>query len=383
MPERTYMVVDPRRDHSIRIPRPDLSLVLDTPNACNKCHTDKSVEWAAEYTKKWYGKQAHEKPHYGKVINGGRRHLPFADVDLIDASSDTSLPAIVRATTLSMLAGYTNPSMQTVIKNGLQDENPLLRMGAAEALAVFESANRFALAGHLLRDPVLSVRMAAVSHLLDVPQSSMSVTERSLMNKVINEYINVQKENGERATAHLNLATVYIRQGYQDKAEAEYRTAIRLEPYFVYSYINLADLYRGQQREKEAENLLREAISSYPGSADLHYALSLLLVRKRQTAEALSELKQAVQIRPDDTNLQYVYAIALNSSGAPDEAIRILKTVLAKEPALEGACLALTTIYRDKGDVPQAIESAKTLTEYWPYNPGYRQLLQNLQTSQP
>ena len=39
MPETTYMVVDPRRDHSMRIPRPDLSVMIGVPNACNQCHT--------------------------------------------------------------------------------------------------------------------------------------------------------------------------------------------------------------------------------------------------------------------------------------------------------------------------------------------------------
>jgi len=38
MPARTYMVVDVRHDHGFRIPRPDLSAKLGTPNACNDCH---------------------------------------------------------------------------------------------------------------------------------------------------------------------------------------------------------------------------------------------------------------------------------------------------------------------------------------------------------
>ncbi|MGD9290577.1 MAG: multiheme c-type cytochrome, partial [Desulfobacterales bacterium] len=38
MPERPYMVIDYRADHSFRIPRPDLSVELGTPNACNRCH---------------------------------------------------------------------------------------------------------------------------------------------------------------------------------------------------------------------------------------------------------------------------------------------------------------------------------------------------------
>ena len=47
MIERVYMGIDARRDHSFRIPRPDLSVLLGTPNACNDCHQDKSAEWAA------------------------------------------------------------------------------------------------------------------------------------------------------------------------------------------------------------------------------------------------------------------------------------------------------------------------------------------------
>jgi cytochrome c553 len=38
MPPKKFMVIDPRHDHSIRIPRPDLSVELGTPNACNNCH---------------------------------------------------------------------------------------------------------------------------------------------------------------------------------------------------------------------------------------------------------------------------------------------------------------------------------------------------------
>ncbi|MGZ9074882.1 MAG: cytochrome c3 family protein, partial [Burkholderiaceae bacterium] len=37
-PTNNYMVVDPRHDHSFRIPRPDLTVETGAPNACNSCH---------------------------------------------------------------------------------------------------------------------------------------------------------------------------------------------------------------------------------------------------------------------------------------------------------------------------------------------------------
>ena len=55
MPARTYMIVDPRRDHRLAIPRPDLSDSLATPNPCTGCHTDRTNSWAAEAVRKHKG----------------------------------------------------------------------------------------------------------------------------------------------------------------------------------------------------------------------------------------------------------------------------------------------------------------------------------------
>ncbi len=44
MPQGTYMVVDRRRDHSMRVPRPDESVALGVPNACSSCHTDRDAQ---------------------------------------------------------------------------------------------------------------------------------------------------------------------------------------------------------------------------------------------------------------------------------------------------------------------------------------------------
>jgi len=46
MPGRNYMGIDYRPDHSLRIPRPDLSGSIDVPNACNRCHLDESNAWS-------------------------------------------------------------------------------------------------------------------------------------------------------------------------------------------------------------------------------------------------------------------------------------------------------------------------------------------------
>jgi len=47
MPAKNYMMIDVRRDHSLRVPRPDLAQSLDTPDACTQCHNGKTPAWAA------------------------------------------------------------------------------------------------------------------------------------------------------------------------------------------------------------------------------------------------------------------------------------------------------------------------------------------------
>jgi hypothetical protein len=76
MPTKAYMVVDRRHDHSFRIPRPDLSVKLGTPNACNDCHADKPAEWAASTIEGWHGPNRKGFQTYAEAFHAAwkRRH---------------------------------------------------------------------------------------------------------------------------------------------------------------------------------------------------------------------------------------------------------------------------------------------------------------------
>ena len=73
MPTTTYMVVDPRHDHSFRVPRPDLSVTLGVPNACTRCHADRPAAWAAKQVEAWYGRAPRGYQRYAEAFGGGRR----------------------------------------------------------------------------------------------------------------------------------------------------------------------------------------------------------------------------------------------------------------------------------------------------------------------
>ena len=89
MPTATYMVVDPRRDHSLRVPRPDLSVKLGTPNACNGCHTNRDAGWAAKQVNQWYG---HDPQGYQRFAGA----FAAANGEAMDAQANCSRSPRIR-----------------------------------------------------------------------------------------------------------------------------------------------------------------------------------------------------------------------------------------------------------------------------------------------
>jgi hypothetical protein len=122
MPGKNYMVIDYRFDHSFRIPRPDLSERTGAPNACNRCHMDKTNSWSDEWITKWYGPG--RKGHYGEIIEAGRKQSPGAYEELKKLALDQLYPVIVRATALSILSSYPLTETLRVYEISLMDMEP-------------------------------------------------------------------------------------------------------------------------------------------------------------------------------------------------------------------------------------------------------------------
>ncbi len=385
MPTRTYMVIDARRDHAIRIPRPDLSVAIGTPNACNNCHTTQTAEWAAAAVTRWYGPSRRAEPQYGTVIDAGRKGKPGADRDLSALAVDSTKPAIVRATALSLLPQFTanvTPEMIKAYLSGVSDADPLVRTAAVDALQPFAPEERLQVAAPLLADPVRAVRIAAVRQLAAVPTRLLTPQQQADLDRASAEFIEAQMASADRPEAHVTLGAFHADRAQADAAEAAYRTALRLDPSFVPAMVNLADLYRALQRDADGEPLLRQAVAVEPENAVARHALGLLLVRMRRLDEAIPELRQAAQLVPNNARYAYVYAIALHTAGQSAEALRVLRFDQQMHPADVAILTALVTISRDTGDLAAARDYAEQLLRIAPDNPEARALYQSLGPAQ-
>ena len=376
MHERTYMVLDPRRDHSIRIPRPDLSDKLGTPNACTQCHQDKTNSWAARYMEKWYGKDLLEKKHYGETFWEGREGYPGAIPELKDLASNTSNAPMVRATALSLLSNYSDPSIDETLAATIQDKKPLVRYATLYATQILGTEKGAQLALESLKDSVRLVRIVAANTLVRYPQEIITEEYRPLFQKALDEYMESLKINADHPGTHVNYGNLYLYLGDFDKAEQSYREAIRIEPELVTAYINLADLYRRTNRDQLGREVLEDALQRYPDLAQVNYAIGLFNVRQGDQEGAMQFLKRAASLAPEEAHYSYVYGIALNSNNRPDEARAYLVSALERHPYDRDILYALTTMNIESGNKDEAVKYAKRLADAYPEGQNYQQLLE-------
>ncbi|WP_170921126.1 cytochrome c3 family protein [Enhydrobacter aerosaccus] len=361
MPTTTYMIVDPRHDHSFRVPRPDLAASLDVPDVCATCHADKPAGWTAQQLATRLGHAPAGFQTFGPAFFAADHGAPGAQVSLAAIANDANQPAIVRASAIERSAGL-DPALTGIDLHGaLADRDPLVRAAAAEALASGNAAPWRADLVPLLRDPVRAVRIAAARTLAGPGERQLSDSDRAAFTKALEDYIAVQRFNADRGEAHMNLALLELRRGNSLLADDHLARAIAVDPTFVPAYAQLADLYRRRRDEARAEAILRQALARNPRSGLAHFELGLSLVRQHQLPAAMRELQQAADLEPDAARFGYVYAVALQQAGREAEAVQRLDDVLARHPYDVEALSAQAIWAIRRGDTRTALDRLTTL----------------------
>jgi len=366
MPPKTYMVVDPRHDHSMRVPRPYLSVTLGVPNACTNCHAEQSAEWAAEQVKAWYGKSPGGYQTYASALAGARSRKADAGNALLNVIRDKSAPDIARATALAGFSPYLGPETIGVIVQSLEESNPIIRAAALRALESAPVEIRATLVFEALDDPVRAVRIEAARMLAPVSAGDLSADQQSLLDKGVQEYIDAQLAMAERPEAQANLGSLYAALGKGEQAVNAYQTSLEIDQAFTPAYVNLADFYRARGAEAEAEKILRHAAGMVPGSADIQHALGLSLVRQKRTAEAIEALERAARLSPDNSRYVFVYAVGLNSTGKTGQAVTVLQGAHHRFPDNTDILTALIAFHRDTGNLDAARIYAEKLRSIAP-----------------
>ena len=329
MPSRIYMGVDERNDHSFRLPRPDLSVGSDTPNACNNCHKDKDATWATTAMKKWYGEIPVGYQNFSHALDALHSSDDKAEALMYEALESKN-PSIAKATLVSYLGLSPSKKSYNAVLENLQSDSVDIRLSAIEALAMFPPKYKLPKLFALLEDKSKVIRIEAARQISVYSRDGLDEKSIQLIKKTIQEYKQTLLFNADRAEVQNELAMLYINlQSYQ-KAEEAYNEAIRISPMLMPTYINLASFYQMRKREPMVYKTLEKGLKLHPNSADLHHIMGLYFVRNKEQTKALKELAQAVKLAPNNIRYQYVYAVALAEKDLK-KAVAVLKSALVKD----------------------------------------------------
>jgi predicted CXXCH cytochrome family protein len=305
----TYMVVDPRHDHSFRIPRPDRTVALGTPNACNQCHVEQTAEWAAAEIRKRYPTPKPGFQGFAEAFAAADRGDAAATMALTQVAANLDESAIARASAIDRLARLPGESALLAAEAGLKDPSPLVRRASIAVYQQLAPLQRQAIMP-LLDDPSRIVRMQAARTLAPLADDAFDAESLAAFRRAADEYVAAETFNADRPEHRTNLGGFLADRGEVAAAEAEYRAALQLDRGFVPAWANLADLMRMLGREAEVDATLREGLSAAPNAAALHHSLGLSLVRQQRKSEALRELRRATELDPANPRFKYVYDVA-------------------------------------------------------------------------
>ena len=389
MPATTYMQVDPRRDHSFRIPRPDLTESLGVPNACTGCHEQEGASWATQQIRTWYPESAARReavPHFAYAFARARNNDPGSLPLLLAVASDAEQPAIVRATALRELRRFPHPDAVNAAAAAARHEDELLRAVVPDLLeaqvaagappALRETAIRV-LVG-LLDDPVRLVRTEAARVLVPLAAGRLPPESERKLTAATAEYEERQRDLADRADAHLNLGVLRDAQGRAPEAEASYLQALALDPLFLPARFNLATHYNRLGRNEDAEHMLREILRVTPDSGEAHYSLGLLQAELGEFAPAAASLSRAAALMPGRPRIRYNQALVLQQLQRHDEAEAVLLDAYALDARDTGILEALTLFYAQRRRWAEAETYAAKLAEIVPEAPGPRRLLDQI-----
>ena len=371
MPETTYMVVDPRRDHSIRIPRPD----LDTPNACNQCHIEETSEWAAAALKDTHGSPARNT---GQALAGIWSQDQNSLNRLFRVIGNNDIAPFVKSSAVNQLGNYADQRAVNAAASQLNVDYAPLRIAAVNALANLPLQNRFQLLYGLLDDENPRVRQLATASLSDIPIDQLPEDAKQRLSASFSEYERSLKSNLDSPGIATQLGNYYGRRGQIDNAVGAYKQANVIEPKFIPALLNLADLYRLSGDEESARATLLEAEKVDDTQPDVKYALGLAHIRSQNRLEAVNYFQAALELAPGRSDYRYAWVLSLFETGSQAAAIKHTLDGLEISADDQQLLYTLGYFYEQTGENEKAVEAYKNVLTINPNHQGANQQLRVL-----
>jgi predicted CXXCH cytochrome family protein len=263
MIERTYMGVDARRDHSFRVPRPDLSVTTGAPNACTDCHRDRDAAWAAAELERRFPDSARRGPHFATVFAQARWDAAQRAPELLGLATDPQAAGIVRASALDLLAPVADAGIADRAAALLADPDPLVRAAAAGAQRGTPPEARLERLLPALEDPVRAVRLSAARAMLGAPGDAPA------LRAAMAEWQAALAARADFPETHLQIGGAALTARNFELARAAFAEAVAMDPQLVDGWTMVVRIAAATGDTGGARAALAAALAANPGDPTL------------------------------------------------------------------------------------------------------------------
>ncbi len=320
MPLTRYMQRHGRRDHGFTIPDPLLTLELGIPNACNRCHADKSAAWAEHAAALRYGQRLERATRRrARLLAKGEHADPSAKKGLLELLSREPI-GLWRAAAAAALEHYLpDQAVVSALLEAAHDDDALTRERALRALELEfprEPERIGAALRHGLEDPLRSVRVAAAWALrAEVSESSQAGAD----------LLAALRFNQDQPTGQLQLGGYQLARGNVKGAIDHLERAVRWDTRSAPLHHELAVALSAAGRTKEAIAELERARTLEPAEGQYAYRLGLAYSENHDLKAAIETFELAVKLSPQLGRAWYNLGLARNLSGDASGGLRALE----------------------------------------------------------
>ncbi|MEN8124892.1 MAG: tetratricopeptide repeat protein [Bacteroidota bacterium] len=348
MTGRFYMGNDFRRDHSFRIPRPDQSILYDTPNACKGCHDDESNKWAADQIIKWYGPT--RRDHFSDaMLLSSKNNLTNEEKEKLNAFIlDVKYPYLTRATAIENMVITSNKDYEIILQS-LADSSALIRFKALQKFNNIPLQERVVIGLKHINDSSKLVRIGAAQLMVELDINTISEDDRVSLQNARNDYEKMLYANADFSTGRSSLGDYFLRNKDLKNAIKHYNISIQKDSLLFPVYTNLATAYSMSSNNQKALETLAKLIELNPQNSRAFYLRALLYYELKENEKAIADFKKAVEINPNDSRSYYNLATFYFQEKQLSEAEKYVNKALKIEPQNRDFKYLLALIYRDQG----------------------------------
>jgi tetratricopeptide (TPR) repeat protein len=169
------------------------------------------------------------------------------------------------------------------------------------------------------------------------------------------------------ARRYKELAGIYNRSDYVEKAISEYKQAMEADPDSLFLRVELADLYWRVSRVGDAIREAEAVLKINPDQVDAHRLLGHIYLRnlgeaqgdqssKESLHKAIEHFEALTRLDPKDSDSFVILGRLYKLNNEPAKAEAAFKKILTSDPSSRNAISSLAQLYTDQGDYAQAID---------------------------